>query len=265
MAIKSVFGHKDGNKNKQCTLVGEYSEGNLWTIDSELVVAFEIDDVLYRLGYVGINTVVGYEGAGGDRREVYGYRVGEKHLANYKELAEGGGVIAKVKGVCDFVYKTALSRRSKMLMDEMHRPQTNNCNVNYFKLLGMMAKYDTIIEINNEFKARNEALDAADLRNQEAEANKRRLEYRTKLIAEVIADEYIDAEDFVTLADEFEVKIPLRTRGWILNKLTDIKSNAFHWQPEKKSDRPSSKAFCLYREVRSKVLESLVSDQEGSQ
>ncbi|CAM0092277.1 hypothetical protein VPHK45_0033 [Vibrio phage K45] len=264
MAIKSVFGHKDGNINKQCTLVGEYSEGKLWVVTNEFSIAIEKDDVLYRLGYVGVHGVVGYEGPGGARREVYGTRVSEKYVARYTDLAKDGKLIAEIKNFCDNSYKSALERRNEMLMDKQSRPQSTYCNVNYFKLLGTMSKYDTIVGINAEIKAHKEELDAADLRAQEADVNHQRLEYRKKLIAEVVADEYIDADDFVTLADEFEVKIPLRTRGWILNKLSDIKSNSLRWQPAKKSDRASDKAIPLYREVRAKVLESLVSDQEGS-
>lgn len=256
MAIKTVFGLVEGDKNKQCKFVGEYPEDvKLWIIQNEFNVAMEgVDGKLYRLGHVSTQGVVGWEGPGGARREVYGTVISEEYLGRYTKEAEEGKIRKTITEYCDSTYEVARGRKTQLRLHPEVNHNTTPCNINFFKLGNAMAFYDAVKEINSKIKANNAKVEAAALRVVEEQAQKQRDEHRKKLIADVIADEYIEAEDMVSLADDYGIKIPLRTRGWILNKMSDVKSNSLRWQPTKRSDRASDKAIPIYKEVRAAVL-----------
>ncbi len=240
MAIKKVFGAIQGDKSKRCTFVGEYKEGNLWLVDSELAVCLEKDGLLYRIGNVGM-----CKWSEAHRRSIT--TLSKESLDRYKKAAEDCAIIPRAKLVCGESYQASLKEVADLGCDE--KLKTTPANAAFFYLADMVKEYETVMSNNEKVRAHNAAIDEA----KEAEALAREEEEKQNKLDSalnaLLSGGNLEADALLILCDKFKVNVPLRTRGWIIEKLVSINDKDMSWQPKKKTDRPSTKVFSIYRQL----------------
>lgn len=234
MPTKLVFGHSEGDKRKQVELFGDFPEGKLWVIKTEQNIALEKDGKLYRLGWIGHN----------DRNFM---------REKFRDVATKGGLYAQMKSVVDGLVKVSKENRADIIKADL---RVTHANPNFFALLGRMEEYQAIIDNNEAVKKVNQ--DRMD--KEAAEATKllqaEREDLRNKTKIAILNDEMVDPEDLISLAQEYDVKIPLRTHGWLLDKCIELSSDTMRYN-KVKGGKASQTACKVYRDVRDAIKASV--------
>ena len=248
MAIKTVYGYHQGDTNKVCKLVESTPIGNLWLIVTEMMSALEhTDGKLYRLAYVG-------EMVFEDAERVH--RVREQATSNITNMCQDGSLMTQIKANVDHIELLSESRLAATIAHPNERSFITQFDPAQFVLAGRVEADWLAVKLRNDTIRQHNSKVAKEYSDRQTAINEKyKKERRDKLIAKVLADEKIEAQEFIELADDYGVTIALRTRGWVMNNLSTINSSSYSWHKTKKGQRPSEKALDYYKLVREAVIQ----------
>jgi hypothetical protein len=218
--IKTVFGALQGNINKRCELVYSKNDLYLWLILSQddRSLCLEKGGELYRVGH-------------------------EDQLNKFKEIIDNDSILDLIEARVTQWEKTFNDNKNDKIF----------ANVNFFALCDKVEVWFKIRQ-NNELidtvKQENKDYEEKRLLEEKMETEKARI---AKVIEDIKNDNYITCKDLVKIADQLNVPIHLRTRGWLLNTGSCINTK-YQTFDDRKKRKGSPKAFEVLHAVRSILI-----------
>lgn len=208
---KTVFGYFQGNITAKCELIGEFKEGKLWLIVSkhDRNLALEKNDILYRITH-------------------------EDYKENVITSLNKGNLLKIITDSCDFLIKH-------------HNPEKScNHNVNYFALCDRLDQSIMLLENNERLREQEKKRkqDERDEKEKQERAEKEKILDTAEI--KVSKGEKISCNVLVSLCDRHNIKIALRTRGWLLNNGEYISAETYTY----KEGNGSKNAFKVYFELK---------------
>lgn len=231
MTIKKVIGYYNGDKNRKVTFIDRFEEGTVWSIDAE--------DDHYALQLKGSD-------------ELYRMCWADQWGKGYKKALSEGGMLAQINKYCDACFELYKGNLAHTI--SANKAKVTNCNANWFGLAGRMEQLETILANNKAIRDNEEKEREREAAEQESNALENKIKELNEAKELIKVGDTVDGDILIELADEYEIKIPLRTRGWMMNKLVLISSNSMRWRKEKRGSRASQKPYEIYAQVKSAIL-----------
>lgn len=222
MAIKTVFGLFQGNKNKQVSLFSEYIEQ--LNDHQEFVKIYLIHDKNDRCFCLESGGIL--------------YRIcAEYQKEGLKELIKNKEVLKKLHSSVNRVID---------LLDSYSGDRVINGDANLFYALGKGDQYQKLLKFNNDYKSKQQAEREKQEQEQALQQEKERQETLQLTKSMIKEGKQVCCKRLVLLADHLGYKIPLRTRGWLLHKGLYINDKEQRFTGKSNGSQAS---FKVYKEI----------------
>lgn len=221
--IKKIFGYHQGHVNKKVELYKKTPDGDIYLIlaKDDRWYCIEKGEFLYRICHETSKEAL------------------DRNLLQEKSFL--------------LMAKESVKATNLLRFDPQYQNRTIAANPAWFHLVDQI---DSYLEIEKHNKAVKEA-QALERHNLEVEKQEKEKAEREKYIQDartlILNGKMVCCEALVDVADTLKVKIPLRTRGWLLNKGRETNADRCTYQPTKKSERGSTKVFEIYRSVKAAI------------